>query len=75
MPTVSKHSQQLSTATLYGTTGGQVVFGEQGKTYSWNANTNSSTLRLDSSPGQTIVSGSYLYFVLGNGQTVYRVGL
>jgi hypothetical protein len=65
----------LSTATLYGTTSGQVVFGEQGKTYSWNANTNSSTLRLDTAPGQTITSGGYLYFVLGNGQTVYRVGL
>jgi hypothetical protein len=65
----------LSTTTLYGTTSGQVVFGEQGKTYSWNANTNSSTLRLDTTPGQTITSGGYLYFVLGNGQTVYRVGL
>ncbi len=65
----------LSTATLYGTTSGQVVFGEQGKTYSWNANTNSSTLRLDTAPGQAITSGGYLYFVLGNGQTVYRVGL
>jgi hypothetical protein len=65
----------LSTSSLYGTTGYHVVFAEQGKTYSWNANTESSTLRLDTAPGQVITSGGYLYFVLGNGQTVYQVGL
>lgn len=65
----------LSTASLYGTSGGHVVFAEQGKLYTWNANSNSTTLRLDTTPGQVITSGGYLYFVLGNGQTVYRVGL
>lgn len=65
----------LNTASLYGTSGGHVVFAEQGKLYSWNANNNTTTLRLDTTPGQVITSGGYLYFVLGNGHTVYRVGL
>jgi hypothetical protein len=60
---------------LYAVGGGHVVFGEAGKIYTWNANSKTSTLRLETAPGQILVSGSTLYFVMGNGQTVYRVGL
>ena len=63
----------LSTAVLYGAGGGHLVFGESGKTYSWNAATRSSTLRLDAAPNQVMVSGTTMYFVMGATQSVYRL--
>ncbi len=60
---------------LYGVGGAQVVFGEAGKVYSWNANTKSSTLLIDAAPNQVLQSGSTLYFVMGASKAVYRVVL
>ena len=60
---------------LYGTGGGFVVFGESGKTYSWNASTKSSTLLIDAAPNQVLLKGSTLYFLMGASKTVYRVSL
>jgi len=57
---------------LYGTGGGHVVFGEMGKTYSWNAATKMPTLRIDSAPNQVLMTGNSLYFVMGVSQSVYR---
>ena len=60
---------------MYGTGGGFVVYSEFGKTYSWNAATKTSTLRLDTIPNQVLLSGSTMYFVMGTSQTVYRLVL
>ena len=60
---------------LYGVGGAQVVFGEAGKVYSWNTTTKTSTLLIDTAPSQVFQSGSTLYFVMGNSQTVYRITL
>ncbi|MCX7241265.1 MAG: Ig-like domain-containing protein [Burkholderiales bacterium] len=65
----------VTSSVLYGTGGGFVVFGELGKTYSWNAKTKSSTLLIDAAPNQVLLSGSTLYFVMGASKAVYRVGL
>jgi len=61
----------LSSAVLYGAGAGQLVFGESGKVYSWNAATRSSTLLIDAAPNQLMVSGSRVYFVMGATQLVY----
>ena len=58
---------------LYAVGGGHVVFGEAGKIYTWNANSKTSTLRLETAPGQILVSGSTLYFVMGTTQVVYKI--
>ena len=63
----------LSTATLLATGGGQVAYGEGGKTYSWAASTGQSTLRLDTAPGQLFMAGGAM--VLTVGPSVYRVVL
>ena len=65
----------LSSAVLYGAGAGQLLFGESGKVYSWNAATRSSTLRVEAAPNQVMVSGSSVYFVMGATQTVYRLVL
>jgi uncharacterized protein (DUF1778 family) len=65
----------LSSAVLYGAGAGQLLFGESGKVYSWNAATRSSTLRIEAAPNQVMVSGSSVYFVMGATQTVYRLAL
>ena len=65
----------LSSAVLYGAGAGQLLFGESGKVYSWNAATRSSTLRIEAAPNQVMVSGSSVYFVMGTTQTVYRLVL
>ena len=65
----------VSSAVLYGTGGGFVVFGEQGKTYSWNSSTRSATLLIDTAPRQVLLGGSSLYFVMGASQAVYRLDL
>ena len=65
--------------TLYGAGDGQVIFSEGGKTYSWNATTGISTLRLDTTPTQTFITNGSAYFVIGDDhssrKTVYRVSL
>lgn len=65
----------LNSSTLYDTGGGFVVFGELGKTYSWNAAQGKSTLRLEASPERVLLSGSAMYFVMGNTQTLYKLEL
>lgn len=61
-----------ATYPLMGAGGGHVVFGELGKTYSWNAITRSSTVRIDAQP-RVVVNGRYVYFEWGG--TVYRMVL
>jgi hypothetical protein len=41
----------------------------------WNANNKTSTLRLETAPGQILVSGSTLYFVMGTTQVVYKIAI
>lgn len=65
----------LNSALLYGAGAGQLVFGEQGKTYSWNAATRTRQLRIDASPNQVWISGRQMYFVMGAAQTVFRLTL
>jgi PKD domain len=68
--------QTLSTqsnAALMAVGGGRVAFSQGGKLYSWDATTNSSTLRLDSAPGSVWVTGGRLLMVVG--ESVYGVGL
>ncbi len=65
----------LTSSVLYGTSGGFVVFGEQGKVYRWSANTHSSTLLIDAAPSQVLQGKNTLYFVMGASQSVYRLGL
>jgi hypothetical protein len=65
----------LAGVNLYAVGGGQVVFGEAGKIYSWNASTKKSSLRLETPPGQVMVSGSIMYFVMGSTQKVYKLAL
>jgi hypothetical protein len=64
------------TAVLYGAGNGMVVYGAQNKTYTWSAtSTPSSSLLIDTTPGQTMISGSTLYFTQGATQAVYKVTL
>jgi hypothetical protein len=64
------------TAVLYGAGNGLVVYGAQNKTYTWSAaNPQSSSLLIDTAPGQTLISGATLYFTQGASQAVYKVTL
>ena len=65
----------LAGVNLYAVGGGQVVFGEAGKIYSWNASTKKSSLRLETAPGQVMVSASTMYFVMGSTNKVYKLAL
>ena len=65
----------LNSALLYGAGAGQLVFGEQGKTYSWDAATRTRKLRIDASPNQVWITGRQMYFVMGAAQTVFRLTL
>lgn len=65
----------LNSSLLYGAGAGQLVFGEQGKTYSWDAATRTRKLRIDASPNQVWISGRQMYFVMGAAQTVFRLTL
>lgn len=65
----------LNSALFYGAGAGQLVFGEQGKTYSWDAATRSRQLRIDASPNQVWISGNQMYFAMGSSQTVFRLTL
>lgn len=60
---------------MYGTSGGVVVFSDNGKIYSWNAATGQKKLRIDSSPNQVIVANGYMYFSNGGTRLVFRVPL
>lgn len=63
-------------AVLYGTGNGMVVYGAQNKTYTWSgANGPHSSLLIDTTPGQTLISGSTFYFTQGANQAVYKVAL
>lgn len=66
---------RLNSALLYGAGAGQLVFGEQGKTYSWDAATRNRQLRIDASPNQVWITGKQMYFVMGASQTVFRLTL
>jgi len=72
--TMSSISSTTSSV-LYGTGGGFVVFGELGKTYSWNASNKSSKSLIDAAPNQVMLSGNTMYFVMGASKAVYRMGL
>ncbi len=62
------------TAVLYGVDNGLVVYGAQNKTYIWSAaSPQISSLLIDTAPGQTLISGSTLYFTQGANQAVYKV--
>ena len=63
----------LPSVTLYAVSGGHVIFGEAGKVYSWNANTQRSTVLLDTPPAQLMAVGKTVYFVMGNTQVVHKV--
>jgi len=63
----------LTSAQLYATGSGQVVFGELGKIYSWNSNGAATTLRIESTPGSMFVTGGAMIFTMGS--SVYRVTL
>ena len=64
------------TAVLHGIGNGLVVYSAQNKTYTWSAsNPQSSSLLIDTTPGQTLFSGSTLYFTQGANQAVYKVTL
>ena len=64
-----------TSSVLYGTGGGFVVYGELGKTYSWNRSTKASKSLIDSAPNQVMLSGNTMYFVMGASKAVYRLGL
>jgi hypothetical protein len=63
----------LSSATLLANGGGWVIYTEAGKTYSWQAATATTRLRLDGVPTQLEVAGGAMVFTLG--PSVYRVPL
>jgi len=64
------------TAVLYGAGNGMVVYAAQNKTYSWSSlNPQSSSLLIDSTPAQVLVSGSTMYFTQGASQAVYKIAL
>ena len=58
---------------LYAVSGGNVIFGEAGKVYSWNAVTKRSTLLLETAPTQLVAVGKTVYFVMGSTQVVYKI--
>ena len=73
-------SSASATAGLLGSDDGVVVYVDQGKVYSWNAATGRSTLRVDGLPGKpsgsptpAFVTGNKLYFVVGDGQALYKL--
>lgn len=64
----------LST-TLYDTASGFVVYGEAGKVFNWNAVQARATLLLEAVPGQVLLSGQTMYFVMSSSQTLYKLRL
>lgn len=65
---------ELSSSRFYGTSGGYVVFGEAGKTYSWNAAQGTKRVLLEAAPGEggVLVSGSTAYVVMGTAKMLYK---
>jgi hypothetical protein len=55
--------------------GGYVVFGEDGRVYSWNGTTNVRKLIIDVVPSQLLMTGATLYFTLGSPQAIYKVAV
>jgi hypothetical protein len=66
---------QSASSVLHGTAGGQVVYGELGKAWSWNSLTDARTLRIDSAPGTVLVTAGQIYFTMGEQQQLYRAAL
>jgi len=63
----------LLSATLVGSTGGNVVYAADNKIYSWKGSTGQTTLRVDVMPTKMLLAQGELSFVYGS--TVYRVPL
>ncbi len=63
----------LNSGNLLANRGGWVIYTEASKTYSWNATTGITRLRLDVSPSQLEVADGALVFTLGS--ALYRVVL
>ena len=63
---------QSASSVLHDTGGGQVIYGELGKAWSWNSLTDARTLRIDSAPNTVLVSGGRMYFTMGEQQQLYR---
>jgi len=60
---------------LMGNGGGYVAYSLQGKVYDWSSSTGTSSLIIDTVPGQTLVSGSTMYFTMGTSNQVYSLTL
>ena len=63
----------LNSSGLYATAGGQVIYAEAGKTYSWNSSTGATTLRIDDLPATLFATSGGIVFNIGT--SVYRVPL
>ena len=61
----------LSTAVLYANGGNSVVYGEQGKTYSWHSILGTTTLRIEAAPSQVFIAGGAMVFTVNS--ALYRV--
>ena len=60
---------------LYAVGGGKVVFGELGKVKSWNAETKTPILLMETVSAQVTMSGATMYFVVGAAQALYELVL
>lgn len=65
----------LASVNLYAVSGGNVIFGEAGKVYVWNASTKRSTVLLETAPSQLMAVGKTVYFLMGPTQVVYKISL
>ena len=61
----------LSTAVLYANGGTTVVYGEQGKAYSWNSVLGTTTLRIETAPSQVFIAGGAMVFTVNS--ALYRI--
>ena len=71
--TISSISTLLSSV-FFGSSGGYIVFQENGKLYAWSP-AKGRQLLFDASAGQVRLTGKIVYFVNGNQQVVYAVSL
>ena len=69
------HLSNVPSVNLYAVSGGNVIFGEAGKVYSWNATTQRLTLLLETAPTQVMAVGKTVYFVMGSTQVVYKISM
>jgi hypothetical protein len=65
----------LASVRLYAVSGGNVIFGEAGKVYSWSSTTQRATLLLETAPSQLMAVGKTVYFLMGTTQVVYKISL